>query len=75
MKFAHPRCKNLLNSRVTDKKKKEESKEVKTIEPRKATGEKHKKKFTGSYTEITLTYLVACFEMNESIEQRRDCFK
>ena len=51
MKFAHPRCKNLLNSRVTDKKK--ENKEVKTIEPRKATGEKRKKKFTGSYTEIT----------------------
>ena len=43
MKFAHPRCKNLLNSRETDKKKKEESKEVKTIEPRKATGEKHKR--------------------------------
>ena len=73
MKFARPRCKNLLNSRVTDKKK--ENKEVKTIEPRKATGEKRKKKFTGSYTEITLTYLVACFEMNESIEQRRNCFK
>ena len=69
MKFAHPRCKNLLNSRVTDKKKKK-NKEVKTIEPTKATGEKHKKKFTGSLTEITLTYLVACFEMNQSIEQR-----
>ena len=51
MKFARPCCKNLLNSRVTDKKK--ENKEVKTIEPRKATGEKRKKKFTGSYTEIT----------------------
>ena len=42
MKFAHPRCQKLLNSRVTDKKKKE-NKEVKTIEPRKATGEKHKR--------------------------------